>query len=297
MAENYTEIKTITRSELYHYVSTAAEKQWTILRVEPWWDTDKMLADMRAEVSGLTMRAKDPEIYKEFYAGISIQYTNLDETEEEKNFGSLERNILPGEPIYRNSGVLYFTREGFSFTRPPEIKLVTMNPELQWLYDNLMKKPTITCPQYINEWAKAWPNIMLDFAQEKIMFTRGRYLKSSPKQYANRHSDGECRIHFPIWTNDKCFFSFFEDKPYEPGKYREIGKFNLPADGAAYLFNAHANHSFGNFGDEDRTHAVFGLQLTRHIAWEVNQPELKTFEVAVEDFKNHLLEFKKRNLC
>ncbi len=294
MSEKYTEIKTIKRDEIYHYVTTADKKEWCILRIEPWWDTDKMLADMREELTGLTMRAKDREIYKEFYEGISIQYTNLDKTEEAKNYGSLERNSLPGEPVYRNDGVLYFTRKGFSSTPPPDVNLVEMDADLQRIFDVLASKPSITCPQYLNDWGKAWPNIMLDFAKHGMMFVRGRYLKTHPTQYANMHSDGECRLHFPVWSNEECFFTFFEDTPYEYGKYKELGKFNLPADGSAYLFNAHVNHNFGNFGNADRTHAVFGLQTYQHVAWKHHQQNLPRFGDILADYAKHLMKIKEK---
>lgn len=268
MSDNYTEIKTIKREEIHHYASTAKDKKWCILRIEPWWDTDKMLADLRTEMSGLTMRAKDPELYKEFYEGISIQHTVLDKTEESKNFSSVEKTILPGEPIYRKDGVVYFTENGFSSTPLPKFTPVEMNDSLQSIFEMLISKPAISAPQYFNEWATAWIDLALDLAKEKIMFVRGRYLKSHPQQYANKHKDNECRIHFPVYTNDKCFFTFFEDVPYEPKKYKQLGKFNLPADGNAYMFNAFVSHNFGNLGSEDRTHAVFGLQTIQHAAWQ-----------------------------
>lgn len=294
MADKYTEIKTITKDELYHYVSTAKDKEWCILKIEPWWDTEKLLADMKHEVSSVQMRAKDREIYKEFYEGISIQYTNLDTTEEEKNYGSLERNILPGEPVYMDYGPLYFTREGFSSTRLPDVNLVPMTPHLQSVYDMIIKKPTISAPQYLNEWGKVWPDLMLDFAKEKIMFVRGRYLRTHPSQYARKHYDGECRLHFPVDTNEECFFTFYEDTPVN-GQYPVRGKFHLPADGNAYLFNAFVSHDFGNSGDVIRIHAVFGLQTYRHIAWETHQPELGTFRDVLVDYAKHLLKLKEKN--
>ena len=228
---------------------------------------------------------KDPETYSESYEGISIQKTKHEKTVEEENYNSVMRNSLPGEPIYLDDIIVYFTTDGMSRTPPPNITLIKGDPKLDDLHTVLKNKPKISAPQYLNDWAGIWSAFLLKFAEKGLINIRGRYLRSFPGQYAKRHSDGECRLHVPLWTNDKCFTTFFDPR----NNYKQIGKFNMPADGSAYLFNAHVTHNFGNFGEDTRTHAVFGITHEYHVSWKHYQPDLKTYRDVLIDYAKDLM--------
>lgn len=291
---NYTEIETIPLNKVYDYVKNSVTEDWYIVRIEPFYNQQKFLNDIRQNAIAVPFMKKDPELYSESYEGISIQRTKNEKTATEENYGTVARNSLPGEPIFLASEekqVVYFTRQGFSRKPPPEIDLIK-NPslDLQQLWKELNAKPTVSAPQYLNTWAKPWTNFLLTFAGLGLINIRGRYLRSYCGQYAKRHTDKECRLHVPLWTNDKCFTAFFDEKD----NYKQAGKFNMPADGSAYLFNAHRVHSFGNFGDEIRTHAVFGITHQTHRAWKYFQPHLETYEDVLIDYANDLMSFKKK---
>jgi hypothetical protein len=284
----YTPIQTINRDEVHHYISTAKENKWCVLRIEPWWDTNQLLLDMKKEINIVPWQFKEPEYYGESYAGVSIQRTKLEKTQEEADFNSVSRNVFPGEKFVFNNVPYYFTREGWSTTPLPNVNLCKdITDKMKEVWDNTMSKPAISAPHYLNTWAVAWPSFMLSLAQQRIICIRGRYLKTRPKQFAAMHVDGECRLHLAIETNDKCYFEFFDHTAV--GQVPKLlGRFHIPADGCAYLFNANVMHSFGNSGENDRVHAVFGLNLNLHIAWKYTNPSYQTFDDALEDYSNDL---------
>ena len=289
---NYSEINTISMDQVHEYVKNSRTSNWCVVRIEPFWDQQKFLEDIRANSQVVPYMKKDPETYSESYEGISIQKTKHEKTVEEENYNSVMRNSLPGEPIYLANDekqVVYFTREGFSRTPFPNLDMITdPTPALTTLWNQLNDKPAISAPQYLNDWASPWSDFLLKFVERNLINIRGRYLRSYSGQYAKRHVDGECRLHVPLWTNDKCFTAFFDKN----NDYKQIGKFNMPADGSAYLFNAHVLHSFGNFGDDIRTHAVFGITHEYHVSWKHYQPDLKTYRDVLIDYAKDLMRVK-----
>lgn len=285
---NYTDIETISIDQVYDYVANSRNSKWCIVRIEPFWDQRKLLEDMRQNSYKVPYMKKDPETYSESYEGISIQKTGHEKTAHEENYNSVMRNSLPGEPIYLDDRIVYFTKDGFSSTPPPNINLIERSPVLDDLFNVLKDKPKISAPQYLNEWAGVWADFLLKFAEKGLMNVRGRYLRSMPGQYARRHYDGECRLHVPLWTNDKVFTTFFDEKD----NYKQLGKYNMPADGSAYLFNAYVPHNFGNFGDDTRTHAVFGITHEYHVSWKHYQPDLKTYRDVLIDYAKELVKIK-----
>lgn len=80
-----------------------------------------------------------------------------------------------------------------------------------------------------------------------INLFRGRILQAAPGHVHKTHTDGpiDCRIHIPVFTNDKCVMHF------------EKTSYHLPANGKAYLCNTSRPHYFENMGNGDRIHIVF----------------------------------------
>jgi hypothetical protein len=282
---NYSEIKTIPLSEVANYVKSAKDGKWCVVRIEPFWDREKFLEDLRENSLLVPYMKKDPEIYSESYEGISIQKTKHELTSHQENYNSIQRNVLPGEPILFGDGTLYFTKEGFSKTPLPNVQLIEMDEKKREVWKTILSKPTVTAPQYLNDWAGVFSDFLIRLAEKGLVCLRGRYLRTIPGQYAGRHWDGECRLHIPLWTNDKVFTTFFDAKR----NYEQINKYHMPADGSAYLFNAYVAHNFGNFGDELRTHAVFGIVSQYHSSWKEFQPHLTTYEDVLHDYVKDLM--------
>ncbi len=284
----YTEIKTISMNEVKEYINNAKRKTWDVVKIEATWDREALLNAAREEMNKIPMVIKDPEIYQESYSGVSIQKVGNEKTEQEENYNSISRNSVPGEPVFTRFGTLYFTRQGFSLTPLPDITLATDLPEdIIDVWKSIASKPQVTAPQYLNKWATVWPNFLLSLAKKGVITARGRYLKAIDDQFAKAHADGEARLHIPLTTNGRCFFRFFHGSKDN----RTINAYHLPATGDAYLFNAYVPHEFGNFGGEDRIHAVFGLPDHHHAAWKHYQPELKTWDDVMTDYVNHLKSF------
>lgn len=89
-------------------------------------------------------------------------------------------------------------------------------------------------------------NMIFDTFKNINLF-RGRILIASPGHTHAKHVDGkvDCRIHIPIFTNNKCIMHY------------DQRSFHLPANGKAYLCNTSRPHYFENKGTEDRVHIVF----------------------------------------
>ena len=284
---NYSDIETITIDQVKDYVQKSKTTPWDIVRIEPTWDREALLKSALNEMTKVPMKVKDPEIYAESYSGISIQKVGVEKTEEEENYNSISRNSVPGEPIFTRIGTLYFTRSGFSSTPYPFTMMKDLPEDIIEIWKGIASKPGVTAPHYLNKWATTWPKFLLRLAEHNVIAARGRYLRAIPDQYAKKHYDGEARLHIPLTTNDKCFFRFHHGS--EDNK--RINAYHLPVTGDAYLFNAYVPHDFGNFGDTERTHVVFGLPDHFHPGWPYYFPHFKTWEDVFEDYHSHLKSF------
>lgn len=101
----------------------------------------------------------------------------------------------------------------------------------------------------INEIGVRFDNVLDEFKHFKL--SRGRLLLTRPGHSGRTHTDETkaYRIHFPIYTNTKCYMLFNEKK------------YHMPVSNFAYLANTKKPHSFYNHGQCDRLHLVYTLQI------------------------------------
>lgn len=88
----------------------------------------------------------------------------------------------------------------------------------------------------------------------KAVPTRTRFTLLKPGQQVKPHIDNDpsyiIRMHFPIFTNEKCFFGFnWKGQKYE--YHMEVGK--------VYMVNNGITHWAYNHGDTERMHLVVSL--------------------------------------
>lgn len=101
----------------------------------------------------------------------------------------------------------------------------------------------------LNKIGKLFEIVHNEFSSFKL--SRGRLLLTKPGHCGNTHTDETkaYRIHFPIFTNKHCWMKFGNKK------------YHMPVSNFAYLANTKKPHSFVNYGDTDRLHLVYTIQI------------------------------------
>lgn len=264
-----TEIKTISLEDAF-ILSTAAKRTgWTVLKIDP--NTIRVSPTLLQEVKELSDKLefikKDPGTYGESYEGISIQYSNRDcDTDYRKNYASVaaKAKINRYDPYLKRT--IYYDNDekhgpGFLLDDPSTSKTKTWvnlenRPDLQTIIEVAKSKDSITSYLFLNSWANVFKDLILQFADKNMILYFGRLLRTIPGQVSAIHSDGDVRMHVPIYTNDRCITTYYNDK----GDI--IGTYHMPADGSVYLFNGHPLHEFHNSGTTSRLHAIFAIATT-----------------------------------
>lgn len=92
---------------------------------------------------------------------------------------------------------------------------------------------------------------------------RWRLWKQKPNECLRPHSDGDWRIHIPIYTTPQCFLALLDDKLFD-GEYEKETKitFYHLEENSVYILNAHnKKHGVFNFSpDVERWHLVGSIR-------------------------------------
>ena len=188
------------------------------------FDIEKLRSHFRESVLPLS-----PHMVGNFFGGWSV----LSST------GSYLDGWVSGERAFRSDFM-----PGASF----EEKLAALGVKSPGEYS----QPTEVCTGYLKE-------VIDTIRSAGFQPTRARLSLLKAHGQSTLHRDGPdsahvVRLHVPIVTNEKCFFSCDE------------GTAHLAANGCSYILRVNRMHQVINSGDEDRIHLIMSVRDTMGVS-------------------------------
>lgn len=276
------EIKEIDISKVNSLISRA-RKDWLVLKFKNPLNVDPMefLNQINELAKEKQFRYKDNRAYGEHYSGISLQKNIINDLVTEPDYDSLDASTFSSEFDFVAKKTVYFTPKGWTYDeawekkKDPEIIDMSDKPNLKQMWDLKITKKQTTSYFVLNDWAHLFKDVLSDFCSRKLSLYYGRLLESEPNLVSRIHTDGDTRLHIPIYTNENCVTEFYDST----GK-KLLRKYHMPADGYFYLFNGRVPHKFYNLGDQPRLHTIF------LITYENRWPKLfKSYDDCLNNIK------------
>jgi hypothetical protein len=254
-------IETIDFKDVYPYLREARWWKWCVVRVRNAVDDFEAVQRFAREVEQRReFVAKDIKTNEGLYNGISIQTSD---NVEDKLYGSVTTHLKT------------------AYAKLPDGRQLKKLDHFQWELGGKVidlaglraagidpSKLDAPAPEglYLRlaDWASMLRPFIRKWAERGIVLERGRLLRTLPGLRPFVHNDSDVRLHVPIYTHTGCVARF-----YDKQKENMLAAVHLPADGAAYLFNAYPMHEFENVGETPRLHMTFAL-------WTYFSPDWKS---------------------